>query len=244
MPKNYWKLFAILRSGSERGNRCTCMYSMLGVSKHLQTVLLHFASQLFFHEWFTVESHAPGDIFWIRDDDVIKRKHFPRYWPFVRGIHRSPVNSPHKSQWSGVLMFTLICARIDGWVNNREAGDLRRHRAHYDVIVMRDDRDHPVWSGTSKAWYYDAHLINTLRPRQNGRLFADDTLKRIFLNENIRISITFSQKFVPKGPINNIPALVQIMTWRRSGGKPLSEPMMVSLLTHICVTRPQWVNMV
>ena len=84
--------------------------------------------------------------------------------------------------------------------------------------------------------------INTLRPRQNGRRFADDTFKRIFLNENVRISIEISLKFVPKGPINNIPALVQIMAWRRSGDKPLSEPMMDSLLTHICVTRPQWVK--
>ena len=61
-------------------------------------------------------------------DDVIKWKHFPRYWPFVRGIHRSPVNSPHKGQWRGALMFTLIRARINGWVNNRQAGDLRRYR--------------------------------------------------------------------------------------------------------------------
>ena len=61
---------------------------------------------------------------------------FPRYWPFVRGIHRSPVNSPHKGQWRGALMFSLICVWIIGWVNNREAGDLRRYRAHYDVIVM------------------------------------------------------------------------------------------------------------
>ena len=61
---------------------------------------------------------------------------FPRYWPFVRGIHRSPVNSPHKGQWRGALIFSLICAWINAWVNNREAGDLRRHRVHYDVIVM------------------------------------------------------------------------------------------------------------
>ena len=61
---------------------------------------------------------------------------FPRYWPFVRGIHRSPVNSPHKCQWCGALMFSLICVWINGWVNNREAGDLRRYRIHYDVIVM------------------------------------------------------------------------------------------------------------
>ena len=66
-------------------------------------------------------------------DDVIKWKHFPRYWPFVRGIHRSPANAPHKGQWRGALMFSLICAWVNGWVNNREAGDLRRHRAHYDV---------------------------------------------------------------------------------------------------------------
>ena len=66
----------------------------------------------------------------------MKWKHFPRNWPFVRGIHRSPLNSPHKGQWRGDLMFILICARINGWVNNGEAGDLRRYRAHYDVIVM------------------------------------------------------------------------------------------------------------
>ena len=68
-------------------------------------------------------------------DDVIKWKHFPRYWPFVRGIYRPPLNSPQK-KWRGALMFSLICVWINGWVNNREAGDLRRHRAHYDVTVM------------------------------------------------------------------------------------------------------------
>ena len=69
-------------------------------------------------------------------DDVIKWKRFPRNWPFVRGIHRSPVNSPHKGLWRGALMFSLICAWIKVWINNREAGDFRRHRAHYDVTVM------------------------------------------------------------------------------------------------------------
>ena len=66
-------------------------------------------------------------------DDVIKWKYFPRYWPLVRGIHRSPVNSPHKGQWRGALMFSLICIWINGWVNNREAGDLRCYRGHYNV---------------------------------------------------------------------------------------------------------------
>ena len=69
-------------------------------------------------------------------DDVIKWKHFPRYWPFVREIHRSPVNSPHKSLWRGALMFSLICVWINDWANNRETGDLRRYRAHCDVTVM------------------------------------------------------------------------------------------------------------
>ena len=72
-------------------------------------------------------------------DDVIKWKHFPRCWPFVRGIHGSPVNSPHKGQWRWALMFSLICAQINRGVNNREAGDLRRHYAHYDVIVMIEE---------------------------------------------------------------------------------------------------------
>ena len=63
-------------------------------------------------------------------------EHFPRYWPFVRGIHRSPVNSPNKGLWRGALMFSLTCVWINRWINNREAGDLRRHRVHHDVIVM------------------------------------------------------------------------------------------------------------
>ena len=79
----------------------------------------------------------------------------------------------------------------------------------------------------------DGPLLNTLRPRQNGSHFADDTFKCIFLNENVIISIKISLKFVPKDPINNIPALVQIMAWRQAGNKPLSELMMVSLLTHL-----------
>ena len=79
-------------------------------------------------------------------DDVIKWKHFPRYWPFVRGIHRSPVNSPYKGQCRGALMFSLICTRINGWINNRKADDLRRHRAHYDVIVMTIKRLIIQWS--------------------------------------------------------------------------------------------------
>ena len=85
-------------------------------------------------KWSTVKSSDTHD-------DVIKWKHFPRYWPFVRGIHRSPVNSPHKGQWRGAFMFSLICALINDWVKNGDAGDLRRHRVHFDVIVKLND----VW---------------------------------------------------------------------------------------------------
>ena len=66
--------------------------------------------------------------------------------------------------------------------------------------------------------------VNTLRPKQNGRQFPDEIFKYIFLNENVWISIKISLKFVPKGPINNIPSLVQILAWRRPHDKPLSEP--------------------
>ena len=76
----------------------------------------------------------------------------------------------------------------------------------------------------------------------NGLHFANTIFKCIFLNENAQISIKISLKFVPKGPINKISALVQIMAWRRSGDKPLFEPMMISLLMYICITRPQWVK--
>ena len=96
---------------------------------------------------------------------------------------------------------------------------------HYGVIL-----DHIIRT---------LHYINTLRLRQNGRHFADDTLKRIFMNENVRIWINISLKFIPQGVINNIRALVQIMACRRPGNKPLSEPMVVILLTHICFTRPE-----
>ena len=75
----------------------------------------------------------------ILHDDVIKWKHFPRYWPFVRGIHLSPGNSPHKCQWREGLMFSLIWAWINGRVSNRKAGDLRRNRAHHDITVMIQD---------------------------------------------------------------------------------------------------------
>ena len=68
--------------------------------------------------------------------DVIKWKHFLRYCPFVRVIHRSPVDFPHKGQWRGALIFSLIYTWTNGWAKNQDAGDLRRHCIYYNVIVM------------------------------------------------------------------------------------------------------------
>ena len=108
----------------------------------------------------------------------MKWKNFPRYWPFVRGIHRSPVNSPHKGQWCGALMFSLICARINGWVNNREAGDLRRHQAHCGVIVMTHWYYH--------SWYYRSEWIIAaviqLGISLNGTVVKSATDLAIFVN--------------------------------------------------------------
>ena len=84
--------------------------------------------------------------------------------------------------------------------------------------------------------------LNTLRLRQNGRHFADATLKCFFLYESIWILVDISLKFVPRIQINNIPSLVQIMAWRQPGDKPLSEPMIVRLPMHICITRPRRVK--
>ena len=102
---------------------------------------------------------------------------------------------------------------------------------------------HVKYHSLRLCWYIvNWNLINSLRPRLNRRPIADDIFKCIFLNENEWILLRISLKFVLKVRINNIPSLVQIMAWRRPGDKPLSEPMVVSLLTHICVTRSQWVN--
>ena len=101
--------------------------------------------------------------------DVIKWKCFLCFWPIVRGIHRSPVDFPHKGQWSWTLMSSRICAWTDGWANNRNAGDLRRCRAHYDVIVMVflvcDLNRTPNCYG--KTWRFLCPFFRNLHLREN-----------------------------------------------------------------------------
>ena len=98
-------------------------------------------------------------------DDVIKWKHFPRYWSFVRGIHRFPVNSPHKGQWCGALIFFLICTRINGWVNKwwdwwfeTPSRPFRRHRNGDSVMI-------PLTSSVSapaRSVFFYAHGVASL----------------------------------------------------------------------------------
>ena len=141
---------------------------------------------------------STGNIFWVN------------YWPFVKGLRRSPLDSPHKGQWRGALMFSLICACTSGWGNNQDAGYLRRHRAHYDVTVMN------ILNNMCSLISHISQIFNILRPRQNGRPFADDIFKYIFLNENLLILNKISLKYFPYCLIDNISALVQIMAWRRT----------------------------
>ena len=124
-----------------------------------------------------------------------------------------------------VLNTTLVCPAVSGlirlWISSWK----------YQLISFV----------TGTISYYQMG-VNTLRPRQNRRHFPNNIFRCIFMNQNVWISIKISLKFVPKAPINNISALVQILAWQQPGDIPLSEPMMISLLTHICLAQPQWVS--
>ena len=108
--------------------------------------------------------------------EFILWKHFPRYWPFVRGIHRSPVNSLHKGQWRRALIFSFIRDWINGWVNNREAGDLRRHRVDYDVIVMMQHGNvNGLYRGVTWTW----RRLNSPTTSLLFSTFLQDYMKKI-----------------------------------------------------------------
>ena len=144
-------------------NLLQCQYSYVtSPSRNLKSLAtLSFAQQSPYRRGSISDRRFPSQtsaIMWKAlpwHDDVIKWKHFPRYWPSVRGIHRSPVNSTHKGQWRGALMFSLICVWIKGWENNREAGDLRRYRAHCDVTVMAW---HDLWLHASGMAAYGLNI--------------------------------------------------------------------------------------
>ena len=142
------------------------------------------------------------------------------------------------SGWIDQPMLNLDYWRINKsnyfrWCNT---SNIRRRLIGNELV------DHSTHRLSRLLQLYLYSRLNTLRPRQNGRHFPDDIFKCIFFNGNVWFPIKISLNFVPKGLINNIISLVPIMAWRRPGDKPLSESMIVNSLTHICVTRPQWVN--
>ena len=163
--------------------------------------------------------------------DADQRKHqSSASLAFVRGIHRGPVNSPHKWPVTRKMFpfhdVIMIFIGIHDWW----------HKVKLKLDQLSGRHSHLEY------WYHQPTCL-THWGRDKMDTTSQTTFSRAFsLNENVWISIKISLKFVPKGPINNIPALVQIMAWCRPGDKPLSWPTMVNLPTHKCVSQPQWVK--
>ena len=129
--------------------------------------------------------YVPKTLYFIfLHDDIIKWKHFPCYWPFVQGIHLSPVNSPHKGQWRGNLMFSLICACINNWLNNEEAGDLRWHCAHYEVTVMHD------WNGKQQCLAINCHCSSHSAMLQHPQVKLESWLHCFIKSRQIKENVT------------------------------------------------------
>ena len=188
-------------------------------------------------------------------------KHFPRYWPLVQGIHRSLVNSPHKGQWRGALMFSLIYVWTNGWVNNRDAGDLRRNRAHNYVTVMepgnlfissgihwssRTCKNNKIRCVSYSSSCRGDHISTIVNYSQEAKTKRPPFCKRHFemhftewhnLYDNFTGSC--SRRF-----FENKLLLDWIMSSRWVGDKPLLEPMMASLIMHICIPWLYSVNVV
>ena len=135
------------------------------------------------------------------------------------GIRQSPVSSAHKGHWRAALMFSLISAWPNGWVNNRYAGDLRRHSAHYDVTVMFLEK-RITWQNNAHCLQFVGRYcwwwITLSVPGQNGGHFEDDIA--FFVNEKFCVLIKIAQNFVSDGPITNSPAWVRIVAWGRRQG--------------------------
>ena len=179
----------------------------------------------------TVEQKIETPVIWDAMAAIATSLLWPSWWPrqlqSIGTQHTSPLKWRHNGR-CGVLNHQ----RLDCLLNPL----FRQIKENIKV-----PRHWPLWvEFTGDRWI--PHTINTLRPIQDDRHFPNDIFKCIFLTENAWILIKIQPKFVSMGSIDNIPALVQIMAWRRPGDKPLSEPMIISLLTHICVARPQWVK--
>ena len=111
------------------------LYLLMSLQLPTSTSQGYFCSQIFFENTglkLLPRNSLVSGLPWWR----LQMKTFPAILPFARGIHWSPVDSPHKGQWRGALMFSLVWAWTNAWANNRDAGDLRRHGAHYGVTAM------------------------------------------------------------------------------------------------------------
>ena len=174
---------------------------------------------------------------------------------FVWGIHRGPVNSPHKwpvtpkmFPFDDVIMHMVPPVLLASEVTLKHMGKSSNTRPQQTSTQGSNRRTlcilYSIYSAASHGKVVTITTLgfSTLRLRQNDRQFADDIFKCIFLDEIIWISVEISLKFVPGGLVNNISALVQIMAWRWPGDKPLSEPVMVIFPPYLCVTRLQWIK--
>ena len=145
---------------------------------------------------------ALNDVMNAEHHDVIKLKYFPCYWPLVMGIHQSQLDSHNKGQWRETLMFSFVCAWTKGWANNLYVGDLRRHRAHFDVTVMKiriagyrniftccNDASgyykvsfscNPVSETASDYWQTKTLLWSNKKRKCVAMLFLDDSLMQIW----------------------------------------------------------------
>ena len=148
-------------------------------------------------QYIIIKLYSPIRCFSVRffHDDVMKWKHFPHYWPFVR----SRMNSPRKGQWRRALMFSLICGWINGWVNNRQAGDLGRHRAHYDVIVMA----RLFWL-LSPLWWYVKHECASNRCTDTQTSFTVKLKGGTFITFTVGYWVVFDEILAIKPYIRNI----------------------------------------
>ena len=138
-------------------NLCENLFT---INQTLMEIAIQFVGKWYYTYMPNLISSASS--FALHHDDVIKWKQFPLYWPFVRGIHRSPVNFPHKGRWRGALMFSLICDWINVWVNNSKAGDLRRRRTHYDVIVMTNSQVLRYWISSLECYFVPSPYLTAL----------------------------------------------------------------------------------
>ena len=184
---------------SSIAKRYVCYYLVWMKQRRKMEYNISTPAQIYNSLWFTAQKHfspqaisSPtiGDFIGCIFTDIgvsgwgmeLSIMHFPHYWPCVRGIHLWPVNSPHKGQWREALIVSLIWARINGWVNNGKADDLRRRRAHYDVIVM---------SVLQKLWFIQ--VIRNLAARD----------QEVCNNRFVLIPVRW-QVIVPGDPVGNL----------------------------------------